>query len=159
MDFRVRELNLNDLDSIGELHSLVEGLHREALPSRFRKPPADFLKSLLNEAVTDDRAKFLVADSSDGLLGYVRIMIKEMPHHALLNPGNFISVEELVVKPTARRLGVGKELMSAAEKFAGDLGFTEIELNVWKFNDTAEKFYVDLGYLPVRTFFAKKIAK
>jgi ribosomal protein S18 acetylase RimI-like enzyme len=159
MEIRVREFNLQDAKAIGELHSVVEGIHRAALPLRFRKPPIGFLNSLLEETISDKKSKLFIAESGNEALGYVRVMIKEMPDHPMINPGKFISVEELVVAPKARRMGVGKALMELAERFASDEGFSEIELNVWKFNESAEKFYLDLGYLPARTYFSKKIRK
>lgn len=157
MEIRIRHCSLADIPAISVLHDVVSGLHRNAMPARFRQAPADYPARLVREAFqSSETASILVAEVEGEVLGYARILIKEMPQHPLLHPGRFISVEELAVAPSAQRRGVGRQLMAAAEDLAREKGFTEIELNVWRFNDGAEKFYLDLGYQPTRTYYGKR---
>ena len=157
MNFVIREFTLQDVESVRQLHSIVERLHRQALPTRFREPPVDFQTKFLNEAIGSSHVKIFVAAAESEVLGYVRVMLKERLNHPILHPGRSISIEELGVLPSVRRSGIGRELMAYIERFAAREGIHEIELNVWKFNRDAEEFYLKLGYLPARTVYVKKL--
>ena len=52
----------------------------------------------------------------------------------------------LAVAPRARRTGVGRALMRAAEDYARSLRLGSVTLNTWVFNTAAHDFYERLGY-------------
>ncbi|MFI5350448.1 MAG: GNAT family N-acetyltransferase [Elusimicrobiota bacterium] len=157
MDFLIRDAELADASSFARLFGFVEEFHRERLPARFRRPNGGYAEDFLKETLARDDSRIFVAESGGAVVGYVFLMIKEMPSHPLIHPGKLVSVEQLSVDPKARRMGVGSKLMSGAEKFAKENGFLELELNVWKFNPDAEEFYGRLGYAATRTSFSKKL--
>lgn len=66
-------------------------------------------------------------------------------------------VYDLYVVPEARRQGVARALMSAAENLARRRGYREIGLTVATHNDAARRLYDSLGYLPERLLLTKQL--
>jgi GNAT superfamily N-acetyltransferase len=60
--------------------------------------------------------------------------------------GLFASIEDLYVRPEARRQGVGKALLGAADECCAARGISYVEVQVE--DDAAEAFYNTLGYEP-----------
>lgn len=159
MSLRIRECVLADTDSFSRLFSLVEPQHRKALPRRFRRPPPGYPTEFLKQTLSDRLSKIFVADLDGEVAGYVCIRIKEWPNHPILKPGKFVSIEELVVSPSARRQGIGCRLIAHVEEFAKKRGTLHLELHVWGFNRAAEEFYEDLGYKTSRKHLSKDLKK
>lgn len=67
----------------------------------------------------------------------MRIAICDAPHIPILLPRRVAVVENLAV---------GERFRRAAQRWAEELGTTEIELNVCEFNQAAISFYPSLGY-------------
>jgi GNAT superfamily N-acetyltransferase len=76
----------------------------------------------------------------------VQLAIRDAPPIPILVPRRVAVVENLAVREDFRRAGIGSALMDRALRWAEGLGATEIELNVYEFNQTAIDFYRNLGY-------------
>ena len=76
----------------------------------------------------------------------MRIAIRDAPPIPILVPRRVAVVENLAVREDVRRAGIGRALMDHAQRWAEDLGATEIDLNVHEFNQAAIDFYRSLGY-------------
>ena len=59
---------------------------------------------------------------------------------------NYALIDDLAVKSNYRQQGIATMLMEEFEKLAKEKGATEIELNVWTFNQNAIDFYEKKGY-------------
>ncbi len=65
-------------------------------------------------------------------------------------------IAELIVSNKHRKRGTGKALISACENYLKSIGCEYIQLDVFAYNENAEKFYDHLGYEPrVKTLFKK----
>ena len=58
-------------------------------------------------------------------------------------------VQELIVAQAHQRRGIATRLMAEAHRWARDRGLTEIDLNVYEFNQAALRLYSKLGYSTV----------
>ena len=104
----------------------------EPVPERF----ADRLR----RAVEAGDIEILAARTEDRMLGVVVLAYR-------LNVsvgGLFASIEDLYVRPEARRQGVGRALLEAADKRCVARGVSYLEVQVEE--DDAEAFYAALGY-------------
>lgn len=109
-----------------------------ALAPGFRKVLADAVNN------QHARAAVLIAQNEDGeRLGFVSVRVRddvagvERAH-----------VADLAVMEGARRVGVGRALMRAAEAWARERGLPVLSLDVWSTNQGARTFYRRLGYRP-----------
>jgi ribosomal protein S18 acetylase RimI-like enzyme len=108
----------------------------EALAPAFRK--------VLAAAVSDQgpNTAVLIAEHTDGRrLGFISLKVRE--DVTGVERGH---VADLAVAEDARRLGVGRALVHAAEGWASRLGLSTLSLDVWTTNERAVAFYESLGF-------------
>jgi ribosomal protein S18 acetylase RimI-like enzyme len=108
----------------------------QALAAKFRE--------VLGDAVTrgDSRAAVLIAQGAgDTPLGFVSLVVRE--DVAGVERGH---VADLAVREEARKMGVGRVLMQAAEAWSRQRGLPALSLDVWSTNQRALAFYRRLGY-------------
>ena len=103
--------------------------------------PEDFVDRL-RKAVEAGDAEVLAARAEDQILG-VALLAYRLSVSA---GGLFASVEDLYVRPEARRRGVGRALLQAADERCEDHGISYVEAQVEE--REAEQFYAALGYEP-----------
>lgn len=90
----------------------------------------------------------LVARRENSVVGFVMFTVEHGRYEQDVTPG---LVENLYVKPTARRDGIGSALLRAAEQQLNADGATVIQLEAMAGNDDARQFYAAHGYAPHRT--------
>jgi aminoglycoside 6'-N-acetyltransferase I len=121
--------------------ALLEGSLREGDPL-----PEDFADRLRGAVETGD-VEILAARAEDRTLGVVVLAYR-------LNVsagGLFASIEDLYVRPEARRRDIGRALLEAADERCAARNISYVEVQVE--DDEAEAFYAALGYereAPVR---------
>lgn len=157
MSVQIQAATLEDANAFAVLFNTVEAYHRQHMPSRYRQPPENYAIEFFQQALTSENSKIFFAVSDADIVGYILVNIKEIGSSPMLNPGKFFFVEQLAISPAARRRNIGTELMNFAEQLAKKMGFNEVELNYWMFNDVAEKFYRTLGYEPRRVIVTKTL--
>ena len=103
--------------------------------------PEDFADRL-RKAVEAGDLEVLAARAEDQLLG-VALLAYRLNVSA---GGLFASVEDLYVRPEARRRGVGRALLQAADERCEERGISYVEAQVE--GKEAELFYAAVGYKP-----------
>ena len=103
--------------------------------------PEDFANRL-RKAVEAGGVEVLAARTEDQILG-VALLAYRLNVSA---GGLFASVEDLYVRPEARRRGVGRALLQAADERFQERGISYVEAQVEE--KEAEVFYAALGYEP-----------
>jgi len=103
--------------------------------------PEDFADRL-RKAVEAGDVEVLAARAEDQLLG-VALLAYRLNVSA---GGIFASVEDLYVRPEARRRGVGRALLQAAEERCEERGISYVEAQVEE--KEAELLYAAVGYEP-----------
>lgn len=102
----------------------------------------DYLQTILG----DENCAIFVAVQAGEIIGTIHITIRQSPSFPIMVPRRFAVIENLIIVQAQRRSGVGTALMTHAHQWAADQGLTQIELNVWNFNEEAIRFYESLGY-------------
>jgi len=127
---RVRTAQLEDAGVLAELITAFSGDQGDAAAVAER----------LQACATTEVA--LLAETPQGIDGFacLRIVpaVADRFPHALLT--------ELFVRPGRRRLGIGRDLVNAAEARARERGATALWLFTGRQNDAAQEFYQSLGY-------------
>ena len=133
----VREAALEDAEAIYHLaRDLADALGDQ-------RPRPDAVRARLDEFLKEPRARVLVAEGEDGVLGVASIWIKPDLAHG----DAVIEVPMLVVSGSARRRGVGKLLVEEIQSIAAVENAALIELVATNENDVARAFYRSLGFV------------
>jgi GNAT superfamily N-acetyltransferase len=137
----VRLANLTDRETVWPL--------ARDLATSFRLERAAFDASF--EALVDaDHALVLVAETSRiGVVGY----LLAHSHKTFLANGPVAWVEEVMVDPQVRRTGVGRALMTRAERWSRTVGAAYVALA----SRRAGEFYRALGYEDSAVFYRKML--
>lgn len=101
--------------------------------------------------VTDD---LLVARREHGIVGFVMFTVDRGRYEQDVTTG---LVENLYVRPEARREGVGSALLSAAERRLAEAGATVVDIEAMADNEAARQFYEAHGYTTRRVELEKRI--
>ena len=103
--------------------------------------PEDFVDRL-RKAVEAGDVEVLAARSEDQILG-----VALLAYRLNVTAGErFVSVEDLYVRPEARRRGVGRALLEAVDELCAKRGISYVEAQVEE--KEAEQFYAALDYEP-----------
>jgi GNAT superfamily N-acetyltransferase len=121
---------------LAEPLALLEEAFRDGDPV-----PEDFADRL-RKAVEAGDVEVLAARAEDQLLG-VALLAYRLNVSA---GGLFASVEDLYVRPEARRRGVGRALLQAADERCEERGISYVEAQVEE--KEAELLYAAMGYEP-----------
>ena len=99
-----------------------------------------WLEESLDAAKTGDGVVLVAVDAA-GIAGV--ISVRPSTHFTGERDGY---IGELVVADRASRRGVGRELIAAADAWAGEHGLRNLTLHTGAFNTGARGFYADLGF-------------
>jgi ribosomal protein S18 acetylase RimI-like enzyme len=146
---QVRTAAARDIPAIIELFGVVDDVHTAGVPYAFRGASAAPRSSTEVEALIvgpDTTLLVAVAGAGGRLRGQVVVELITMPDRMPFVPRKYGLVRDLVVAAGARRQGVGRALMTAAEEWSAERGADSVELTVWSFNEGAKQMYEQMGY-------------
>lgn len=103
--------------------------------------PESFVEELRKSVEVGD-IEFITARTEDRTLGLI-----VLAYHPNISAGSlFASIEDLYVRPEARRQGIGRALLTAADERCAARGISYVEVQVD--DEYTETFYKALGYEP-----------
>jgi GNAT superfamily N-acetyltransferase len=105
----------------------------------------DYIVEMLHRC-RDCEGEVLVADADGELAGYVTILNRVQSDDLDDGDIEFGLIADLVVRQDFRGQGLGKDLMRAAENFAGENGVQWLRISVMAANQGARQLYASLGF-------------
>ncbi len=152
----LRAATASDYEAIRDLLHDSDAYHTEFLPDLWRVPPEPrFTRTELAELITNDEHCFiLVADRDGEVGGFIEASVR-MPEGPEDVDQPWCGINNLAVRATWRRQGIGRALMRAAEEWAQRKGLTQTRLDVYEFNGGARTLYEHLGY----TTYSRRLRK
>jgi GNAT superfamily N-acetyltransferase len=143
-----------DIEGLEDLEPLWIELHRHHLAtSEYHRLVQDLGRSWARRLawyrrLLADGGSYLTATDDRGrLIGYAMIGLESGPDDTFEVNGGIAEVVTLIVTHGLRSTGVGRLLLSAAEKFARDCGFDTVKIAVMHGNARALEFYEANGYV------------
>jgi len=122
--------------------SLTEPLALLEESLRDGKPVSEDFTRRLRKSIQAGDVEVLAARVEDQILGVAVLAYRPNVSAS----GHFTSIEDLYVRPEARRQGVGQALLTAANERCTQRGISYVEVQVE--DEEAEDFYASLGYEP-----------
>lgn len=145
----VRAATAADLGALVRLQDVVHAPHVAREPHRYAPTAAPAVAAWLAAALDRPNTTALLAVGPEGRAwGYALCMVVDQPATPFTHPRRSLRVDQLAVAQEARRRGVGRALMAAAEALGRDRGCAALELDVRADNDEARAFYAGIGYAP-----------
>jgi diamine N-acetyltransferase len=139
-----------DFKLIAHLVEFVQNLHAQFLPTIYKPFEYNEIQKVMNVMLSNDMNRVFVAKLNDEIIGYILIVIKNIPESAFYFTHQIIHIDQLSVSEKYKRNGVGAILMDKAEKLAKELNINRMELDYLEFNLNAKSFFHNKGFLPYR---------
>ncbi len=141
---RIRLAGLSELDRLAPLFNAYRLFYEQpddlALARRF-----------LEERLQRGESVVLLAEGDDGQdLGFCQLY----PSFCSVEAQPIFSLYDLFVAPAARRLGVGRALLRAAEDLALERGVARLDLTTARSNTRAQALYESEGWVLDQVFLA-----
>jgi ribosomal protein S18 acetylase RimI-like enzyme len=136
MSVTVRRATLDDLDSLVPLFDAYRGF--------YRKPgDLDLARRFLRERLQLNQSIVFVALAQDGSsVGFTQLF----PSFSSASAARIFTLNDLFVKPEARRMGAGSLLLKAAADFARAEGAVRLTLSTEVTNEAAQALYEGAGW-------------
>jgi GNAT superfamily N-acetyltransferase len=136
-----------DYEAIAALFLEGDWYHHRGQPDVFAEPvPPVRSRELIESRLADERSTILLAEHAGEVVGLAHIQEQRAPELAVFVPRRFLNVDAVVVTERLRGSGAGHALMEAAHTWGRARGLTDVQLNVWEFNQDAIRFYERMGY-------------
>lgn len=150
----VRPLEEADLPAVRSLLGILIRQHAQGEPEVIR--PVEELDPFSNGSVPEESLR-LVAVEDGRIIGFAQGSIESTPSHAALLDRRLFALYDLVVEPEMRRHGVATRLLEGCLEWVRAQGVSDIELNVFAFNEEAIAFYQRHGFRVQRLRLARKV--
>lgn len=142
----IRRAEEKDIPFIYELLGYIREVHYKGRPDVFKSSGAKYSADELKEKLKNkDEAVFVAYDGSNPL-GYVCAQLKITKDNSVLIDKKTLYIDDLCVYEKCHNRGVGRMLIDAAKDYAKSISCNSMELNVWKFDGSAEGFYRSYGF-------------
>lgn len=152
----IRNIEKDDVNKVSELMLQVAKIHSSARRDIFKEKNIEEIKNEVNNRINNEE-NILVAEKNNNIFGVLIYKIKEVREHINLKDRTVLWIDELVVDENIRGKGIGKNLFLEANKIAKENNCDAVELNCWKFNAKAIKFYEKCGMHTQRLIMEVKI--
>lgn len=147
LSFSIRHATIADYEQLCCIWEVGDALHRDALPHIFRssgEPSMD--RTSVQALIAGPNSAIIVADAGGKAIGAMTILEKVVTATAIKVERRYVEIDNMAVKQSAQRQGVGRALVDAAAGWAKGRGVTCLELNVYEFNEAAAAFYRSAGF-------------
>ncbi|WP_374315759.1 N-acetyltransferase family protein [Aquabacterium sp.] len=144
MNITIRAATADDTQSVAELFDLYR---------QFYEQPADLLRAtaFIAERIDRKESVILLATGEEvGPVGFCQLY----PTFCSVEAQPIYVLYDLFVLPMARRSGVGKLLLQAAEERARADGKTRMDLTTARANHQAQRLYESMGWVRDEVFLA-----
>jgi ribosomal protein S18 acetylase RimI-like enzyme len=153
----IRYAERSDEAAIVRLTEQVHRLHAEHRPDQYKPFDAEATAVYYRLSADDPAHIYLLAEENGEPVGYAHLLIRERSASAVMQAATIFLIEDICVAEGCRRKGIGKALLTEAERLAELKGAQSIELCVWAFNEEAAAFYQKAGFTAQRSILERPI--
>ena len=148
----IQQATQQDIPQLSKLLQYICDLHSKIRPDLFAAGKSKYNEQQLLELLQDSSRPIFVYRNEEGLaVGYIFCAVKLWQGEGFVSQKS-LYIDDLCVDQQYQHKGIGKALFNHARNYAKEIKCHNITLNVWQGNDSAIKFYKDLGLSVQRTF-------
>lgn len=145
----LRRAGVDDVVSVARLNQHVHVLHVDAEPEVFRPMSPEEAERFFASYLDDASHLFYVwMNPADEAVGYIWAEHQESPASPFKKQRQTVYIHQIAVDPQVRGHGVGQALVAAVEEEARRRGVSQLGVDHWTFNESAEAFFESLGFEP-----------
>ncbi len=143
----IKHATQDEVPEIVMLNEYVQKIHAEAHPDLFKYPTdAAEMTTFFESIVSKPDHYCYIAYLDEQPVGYLWAAIQDRPENPFKYAQRRLYINHVAVHDQYRRHHVGQALFVKADELAQSLGITELALDVWAFNDTAQTFFKSRGF-------------
>lgn len=150
---RIRHAEHSDVDVLVELYIEFHEFHARGVPERLRIPTSydrDGLRARLRAIIDAKDSAVLVAELEGGVVGFAEVYVKEDEANPCRCSHRYAHLQSMMIVERYRRRRVGRQLLSAVEKWGRERHASELRLDTWEFDAGPLGFYEKQGYCAIR---------
>lgn len=145
----IRSATEQDIEEMILLYMEFHAFHVRGVSDRLRTPDISDdtrLQNTLHDILQRKDAQIFVADLNGTLVGLAEVYVREDEPNPFIVTHRYGHLQSLIVTTPYRKIGLGKQLVMAAQQWAKEQKATEIQLDIWEFAEGPLHFYEALGY-------------
>lgn len=150
MNILVRDARDSDFKQLVALFSEENRFHAKLVPDYIQITDDLLTKTELHEFITSEDTHIFVCETESQVVGAVIVGICKRKEDRWNKSLETAYIGDLIVSVHARRMGVGKRLMTEAMAWARTKNLDSVELHVWQSNSKAIRFYESLGFTTIQ---------
>lgn len=156
---KVRLAHEGDVLALARLNEPVQALHARLHPRKFlmNVDPAA-VAAFFSDLIANGRNSIGICEALAGPAGYVWCEQRDRPGTPFSPPLRQLFVHHISVVESARRTGVGSELMRWVDERAREAGVTEVAVDYWMDNVEAAAFFTARGFASLRVIAGKALS-
>ena len=143
----IRQASVADIPRLIALLHQVNMVHHYLRPDLFKPHTTKYDEQELKRLLEDETKPIFVYNEGE-VLGYAFCQIMEEKDDRLLQDRKTLYIDDLCVDESARGKHIGKALFDFVCDYAKSIGCHAITLNVWEGNNSAIRFYQNMGMQP-----------
>lgn len=151
-------IEIKEFKLIAHLVEEVQNLHANLFPALYKPFEYSGIEKAIAEMLSDKNCRAFAARLQDETIGYLLLLIKEVPESAFHFSFRIMHIDQITVLQKQQQTGVGTLLIEKAEALAKDLDINRIELDHLDTNGVAKSFFQGKGFLPYRNKLLKQIS-
>lgn len=152
----IRAAKIRDYKSICNISKELHIYHVQNRPDIYIEERKPICKCYFNEILKGNEIEVIVVTVEDKVVGYTIIRYVDLRNIDLLKDRYYAYIDELCIKESFRRQGLGKILFEYVYNLVKNKGADALELGVWSFNKVALEFYKAMGMVEKNIRMEKK---
>ena len=144
----IRLARAQDVPGIIKLLQQVGSVHRQGRPDLFRENAQKYSASQVMELLGNVERPIFVAVEGEKVLGYGFCMMEYYRQHPVMCDRTTLYIDDLCVLEECRGQHIGSAIYREILRCAKNRGCYNVTLNVWSCNESAMKFYENMGLKP-----------
>jgi len=146
MTIGIRIATIEDAAELAQLNKEVHSIHVENVPDVFRLPSEPEMIETFRMFIGHPDNKGFVALKDGVIVGYAILMKRHIPQNPFCKMREYVELDQICVKSQLRKMGIARQLVERAVEYAKHIGYKDLQLTVWGFNQNAQKSFASLGF-------------